>query len=130
MAKRLTLFFGLLFVAVGLLGYLPNEVVGPGGFFLTNGTHNIVHLSIGIILLVTSAATNPATAALWLDILGGIYFALAVIGFLMIGKTGSAWMFGTVHFNGPDNWLHLFLGIAMLSAGLSTRARRPIFTGR
>lgn len=130
MAKRLALFFGLVFVAVGLLGYLPNDIVGPRGLFLTNGTHNLVHLLFGAILLIASAAINPATAALWLDILGTIYLALAVIGFLMIGHTGAGWMFGMVHFNGSDNWLHLFLGIALLAAGLSTRARQTVVTAR
>ena len=43
MAKRLAMIFGVVFVLVGLLGYVDNPLVGPVGMFATNGTHNLAH---------------------------------------------------------------------------------------
>ena len=119
MAKRLAMLFGAIFAVVGILGFVPNPIVGPDGFFATNSTHDIFHLLAGIILMFCGMRTER-TAALGLDAFGAIYLLLAVLGFAAIGNEGHTMMAG-MHVNGNDNWLHLALGVILLAAGLSTR---------
>ncbi|PSG98101.1 hypothetical protein BRD56_02265 [Thermoplasmatales archaeon SW_10_69_26] len=44
--------FGYVFVAIGVLGFVPNPLVSADGLFQVNATHNIVHLLSGIVALV------------------------------------------------------------------------------
>jgi hypothetical protein len=119
MAKRLAMLFGATFAVVGILGFIPNPLVGPDGFFATNSMHNFFHLFAGIILMLCAMRTERASA-LGLDVFGAIYLLLAVLGFAVIGNEGHTVMAG-MHVNGNDNWLHVVLGVVLLAAGLSTR---------
>ena len=115
MAKKLALVFGIVFVIVGILGFIPNPIVGMTGFFLTDAVHNIVHLLVGIILLVISLKA-AAKSAVALKVFGIIYLVLAIIGFF----SGST-ILGLVAINGADNWLHLVLGIVIVAAGFMAK---------
>ncbi|MDB5264819.1 MAG: TonB-dependent siderophore receptor [Parcubacteria group bacterium] len=114
MAKTIAIIFGVVFVLVGVLGFVPNPLVGPTGLFETDTLHNLVHLLFGIILLAV-AFMAPAVSSLWLKILGVVYLLLAVLGFLTIDMGGE--LFGLVHMNHADHWLHVFLGVVLLLAG-------------
>ena len=115
MAKTLAMVFGVVFVLVGILGFIPNPLVGMEGLFETDAIHNIVHLLFGVILIVASRA-DVAKAALWLLILGVVYLALALVGFLMIPEEGE--LLGLVHMNHADHWLHVVLGVVLIAAGV------------
>jgi hypothetical protein len=56
MAKTLALVFGIVFIVVGILGFIPNPIVGHDALFHTNSVHNLVHLIIGIVLLIGAGA--------------------------------------------------------------------------
>ncbi len=114
MAKKLAVVFGVIFVLVGVLGFVPNPIVGASGLFMTNTLHDLVHLGIGIILLVV-AISAPAKSALWLKIFGVVYLLLVVLGFLLIPSGGA--LLGLVTMNTADHFLHLVLGIVLLAAG-------------
>ena len=119
MAKTLAVIFGIVFVLVGVLGFIPNPIVSsdPSALFLANGLHSAVHFLIGVILLI-AAAKGEGASSLWLKIFGVVYLLLAIIGFIQIGSTGSADMLGLVRYNAADNYLHLVLGIVLLGVGL------------
>lgn len=120
MAKKLAMIFGAVFVLVGILGFIPNPLVGAeGALFETDLMHNLVHLLFGVILLVV-AMKNEAASALWLMILGIVYLVLAVLGFLMIPEEGE--LLGLVHMNNADHWLHI--GLAVLLIGGSFFSKR------
>lgn len=118
MAKRLALIFGVVFVIVGLLGYVPNPLVGPEGLFMTNGAHNMAHLLIGIALIVAAMMSERASI-LSMHLWGAVYALLAILGFAAAGETGHADLFGLVHINGADNWLHVVLAIALIGSALA-----------
>lgn len=103
--------FGVVFVLVGILGFVPNPIVGMDGIFETDAMHNIVHLLFGVLLLVAGKIGGPS---LWLKILGAVYLVLAVLGFLMVPEEGM--LLGLVHMNAADHWLHVVLGAALLAA--------------
>jgi hypothetical protein len=120
MAKRFAMFFGAVFVLVGLLGFVPNPLVGPDGFFMTNAAHNWAHLLIGVALLV-SAGQSERSAYLSMLIFGGVYALLAVLGYSSIGTAGHTNLLGIIHVNGNDNWLHVLLAVALIGSALATR---------
>jgi hypothetical protein len=114
MAKTLALVFGIVFILVGVLGFVPNPLVGMGALFDTNLAHNLVHLVFGIIL-VGCALRMPSQSALWLKILGVVYLLIAVLGFVMVPNGGS--LLGIVETNMADHLLHVVLGVVLLVAG-------------
>jgi hypothetical protein len=116
MAKTLAYVFGVVFVLVGLLGFVPNPLVGMGAIFETDMLHNVVHILFGVILLVV-AMKAAEKSALWLKILGAVYLVLAVLGFLMVPEGGA--LLGLVHTNHADHWLHVVLGVVLLGAGFA-----------
>ena len=111
MAKTLATVFGVVFVIVGLLGFVGNPLVGEGVLFHTNLTHDIVHLIIGIILLAV-AFMAAEQSALTLKIFGAIYLIVALLGFFMTSP-----ILGLIEVNAADQWLHLVLGIVLIAAG-------------
>ena len=108
-AKMAAMVLGIVFVIVGALGYVPNPIVGPDGIFLTNSTHNLVHIGSGIVLLL--GAYSPLGASLTLRVVGIIYALVAAVGFVMGDN-----MFG-IAMNPADHWLHVVLAIVILYAG-------------
>jgi Domain of unknown function (DUF4383) len=117
MAKTLAVIFGVVFVLVGILGFIPNPIIySDGAIFLANGLHSAVHFLVGVILLI-AAAKGESASSLWLKIFGVVYLLLAIIGFIQIGSDSMANLLGVVY-NGADNWLHLVLGIVLLALGL------------
>ncbi|MCC7049321.1 MAG: DUF4383 domain-containing protein [Alphaproteobacteria bacterium] len=102
---------GLVFVAVGLLGFVPNPLVSPGGLFAVNGAHNIVHIVSGLVLLGgVGTALGPTLA---LRIVGVVYGIVALLGFVMSGDM----LLGLIHVNQADRWLHVALAAVILAAG-------------
>ncbi len=114
MAKKLAMIFGVVFVLVGLLGFINNPIVGAEGIFNTNMLHNIAHLLIGIVLILV--AKKESTAVLWMKIFGAVYLLLAVLGFMVVSKGGDM-ILNLVAVNAADNWLHVVLGVVLLIVG-------------
>jgi hypothetical protein len=110
-AKMVALVLGIIFVIVGLLGFVPNPLVGMGALFDANAVHNLLHLVIGLVLIGV-AIWAPAQSAMWLKIWGAAYLVLAILGFVMTSP-----VLGIIEINGADNWLHIVLGVVLLAAG-------------
>lgn len=115
MAKKVALVFGAVFILVGILGFIPNPIVGMGAIFDTNHLHDAVHLLFGIILLAI-ALKVPAKSAKWLKIVGVIYLLIALLGFVLVPSGGL--LLGFVETNHADHWLHIVLGVILLGVGL------------
>lgn len=130
MGKRLAMIFGAIFVLVGLLGYVDNPIIGPAGIFATNSTHNLAHLLIGAIMIIAATRTERA-AIMSMHIFGAVYALLAVLGFAAVGEEGHSMLLGMVHINGADNWLHLFLAVALVGSALAvSRTHRTVHATR
>jgi hypothetical protein len=113
MAKKSALVIGIIFLLVGILGFIPgNGIVGAGSLFETDAVHNVVHLIFGIILVwvaVKAAEKAPTT----LKVVGVIYLLLAIVGFIQGDNILG------IAANGADHWLHLVLGIVIGGLGFS-----------
>ena len=133
------LVFGIVFLLVGILGFVPGitqdfgeiRFAGPDseamllGIFQVSILHNIVHGLFGVAGILMARTWNGARTFL----IGGgaIYLVLWIYG-LLVGQDSAA---NFVPVNRADNWLHLFLAIAMIAGGLLlTRADRERDTVR
>jgi arginine exporter protein ArgO len=117
---------GAVFLLVGILGFIPGITQNFGdmkfaghdshaellGIFQVSALHNVVHLLFGVIGLAAARVSGAARTFL----VGGgvVYLALWVYG-LAVDHASSA---NFVPFNTADNWLHLGLGIGMVSVGV------------
>jgi len=116
--KNITIVFGLTFVLVGVLGFIPNPLVSANGLFEVNAMHNVVHLLTGAAFLFGGLVLE-GKEDITLKTVTAAYFGVALLGFLTNGNT----LLGLVHINEADRWLHLGLAISMLAAALV--ATRP-----
>ena len=121
MSKTLGMLFGIVFLAIGILGFVPGATTtGPDGMpmllgiFMVNATHSVVHIASGLVLLSASMA-GAAAPCLWFKIFGLVYALVAVMGFVV----GNGMIFGLISNNTNDTWLHVVLAAAMLLIGFA-----------
>jgi uncharacterized protein DUF4383 len=118
-AKTAALILGVVFVLVGILGFIPNPLVSPTGVFVVNTAHNLVHIVSGLALL--AGAYTKIGASLTLKIIGVIYAVVAILGLVM----GGNMLLGLVAVNHADHWLHVALAVVILAAGFLLPDDRP-----
>lgn len=123
-SKTAALLIGVVFIAVGLLGFIDNPIVGTkeGAIFHADTTHNYVHIISGA-LFVLIALMAPRSAAGFMILFGIVYLLIGILGFVQVGSEGFGQVLGFLHVNGADNFLHIGLGILILLAGAATRRR-------
>jgi hypothetical protein len=114
--------FAASFYAAGVIGFIPNPLLGPHGLFQANAAHNLVHLLTGVGFTVV-AFVGPKASVVFMQAFGVIYLLTGVIGFLTTGFGGNGYLLGLVHLNTLDNFLHLGLGVAIGVAGWYLHAR-------
>jgi hypothetical protein len=115
--KTAALVIGFVFIAVGLLGFTSNPIIGPDdAIFHANTLHNMVHIISGALFVLVALAA-PASAGIVLRIFGVVYFLLGVLGLITIGTSGMGKLLGFLHVNGADNFLHIALGVIIFLAG-------------
>jgi hypothetical protein len=132
LVQTAALVVGTTFLLVGVLGFIPGITTDYDlltfagnesgakllGVFEVSILHNLVHLLFGVAGL--AMARTVSSARLYLIGGGTVYLVLWLYG-LVIDHNSAA---NFVPVNGADNWLHLFLGLGMITLGLIT-ARRP-----
>ena len=113
---------GVVFVAVGVLGFIPNPLVSDVGFFQVNAAHNFVHLITGVLLLLSPYVGLPVLAIRALAI---VYTVIAVLGFI---APDAASLNGAIAMNHPDHWLHAVLAVVLLFIGFTKPMERSVTT--
>ena len=126
-AQRFAQIFGVVYLLVGILGFIPPLVpgeiqglLGPFepfsglllGLFAVNWLHNVAHIAIGAAGL--ASYRSPAGARSYAIGVGVLYLLLFVIGLIL------PTVFGLLPLNGADNVLHIVSGIAALAIGLAS----------
>lgn len=114
--------FGVVYLLVGLLGFAYTgfaDFVGTDtddkilGIFEVNPLHNIAHLGIGALLLV-SARASVAAAKGANTLVGAVYLLLGVVGLFILESE-----LNILSLNGADNILHLGSALLLLGVGLT-----------
>ncbi len=113
--RTVALVVGIVFVLVGILGFVPALVPGGAllGIFAVNTLHSIVHLLIGVLGI---AAAMTGWPRLYNRVFGIVYFALAILGFIPALVPNGA-LLGLVSINLSDNFLHLVIGAVLIIVG-------------
>ncbi|MGW4639467.1 DUF4383 domain-containing protein [Sphaerisporangium sp. NPDC004334] len=121
------LVMGIIFLAVGILGFIPGITTDYGamrfaghnsgahllGLFQISVLHNIVHLVYGVVgLALARGWTGARNFLVW----GGVIYLLLWIYGLLFSHASAA---NFVPFNTADNWLHFLLGIVMIGLGVA-----------
>ncbi|MGH8929689.1 MAG: DUF4383 domain-containing protein [Egibacteraceae bacterium] len=111
------LVFGIVYVLIGLLGFIGPLAPGGAllGLFGINALHNIVHLAVGALLLFGS--TSPAQAKTINLVVGIVYLLVAVLGLFNILVPGL------INHNGADTALHFVSGALALYFGTAGAGR-------
>ena len=116
MAKTLALLFGVVFLLIGILGFVP--AVAPNemllNIFHVNAAHNAVHLLTGVIALVAGMAGVGASKTFF-KIFGVVYGLVAVLGFVV----GDGMLLGLISNNAADTWLHVGIAVVSLIIGFA-----------
>ena len=128
-ARTFALIFGIVFLAVGVLGFgvVPSLLEGASGegldkggmllgLFHVNGYHNIVHLLFGVWGLAASRSTSGAVG--YFKAVAVIYALLAIMGLISATATG----FGYVMLGGYNVYLHAALAVVAAFFGFVRRA--------
>src|ERR671917_329696 len=118
MLQNAALAVGIVFLLVGILGFIPGITEdAPGSFagedsegsifgvFQTSVLHNLAHLLFGVGIL---AARKHSTALTYLLVSGVAYAGLFLLGILGVMDWLPA--------DDTDDWLHLVLAAALLGA--------------
>lgn len=127
--KTAAVIIGIVFIVVGILGFTDNPIIGTShdAVFHADSVHNSVHIVSGALFLLIAFAA-PGYAAIALKVFGVVYFLLGLMGLINIGSSGMGQLLGFLHVNGPDNFLHIALGIVIFLAGMLPAIQRS--TGR
>ncbi len=117
MLKKLAYVFGVVFVVIGVLGFIPG--VTPDGHLLgifdVSPLHNIIHLLSGIAALALAGA-GTKYARMYFQGFGLVYGLVTVVGFVQ-GTT----VLGLFGVNVADNLLHLAIAAVSLYAGFGMK---------
>jgi len=135
LAQTLALVFGIAFLGVGVLGFIPGITTNLGdikfagndspsellGILQVSILHNIVHLLFGIAGIALSRTWDSARTYLLGS--GVIYLVLFVYGLIVSANSDANF----VPINNADDLLHLVLGIGLLGSWfVSKNADEPV----
>ena len=117
MIKKLAWVFAVVFVAVGILGFVPGVTSNGNllGIFEVDTVHNLVHLVSGLIF-AWGALASEKTAQSVFKVFGVVYALVAVIG-LVQGDT----VLGLIATNTADHILHIVIALVALYAGFGMK---------
>lgn len=106
--------FGVVLLAVGVLGFIP--ALAPDdkllGLFHINAVHNVIHLASGAVALF--AGFNGLKASrLYFQVFGVVYALVTVLGFVYMDED----ILGIVANNMMDNILHVLIAGSALTLG-------------
>jgi hypothetical protein len=120
MLKSAAILFGLGFLALGVLGFVPGAMTNEMLFhtFHVNAVHSVIHIISGVIAILCGLGSRAA-ARTFFQVFGFTYGVLAILGFLH-GEHPILWLISNNH---PDTWLHVVLAVAMLFLGFGTARR-------
>lgn len=130
--QKTALAVGIIFLLVGILGFIPGITTGYGdlkfaghhseahllGLFQVSILHNIVHLLFGVAGIAMARSISGSKGYL---VVGGIiYLVLWIYGLVTGGQSAANF----VPLNDADNWLHLVLGVGMIALGVLLAPQR------
>ena len=131
MAKTIATLVGVVFILVGICGFLAPGLLG---MHLTLA-HDLIHLISGAASLYFGMKGTLAQARMFCLVFGVVYGLLGIVG-MVAGTPGMPsvehmaqdahllkLLPGTLEFGTMDHYIHILLGVIYLVGGLMTKAR-------
>src|SRR5918992_813740 len=130
MAKTICKLLGVVFLLVGIIGFVKPDLMGTH----LSMAHNLVHILSGILALYFGFAGSLSGARGFALAFGAVYLLLGIVGFIM-GSPGAStianmtmedgrlWKVipGTLELGTADHAVHILLGIVFLAGALMTK---------
>src|SRR5215208_578349 len=117
MAKTVCKILGVVFLLVGVLGFVAPNLLGA---HLTPA-HNVVHLLSGAIALYLGFAGTLSAAKIFCLVFGVVYLGLGILGMALGTGEQCMWMVGPLDLGQSDHGIHILLGVVFLAGGLFTK---------
>jgi Domain of unknown function (DUF4383) len=117
MAKTVCKILGVVFLLVGVIGFVKPDLLGAH----LSPAHNAVHIVSGVIALYFGFAGTLSGAKTFSLVFGVVYLALGILGLVLGAPPDRMWMVGPLHFGQADHGIHALLGIIFLAGGLFTK---------
>ena len=129
MAKTICKLLGVVFLIVGVCGFVKPDLLGTH----LSLVHNAVHIISGIVALYLGFAGSLAGARTFCLVFGVVYLLLGILGFVL-GTAGASevhgmtstdpnmWVVlkGKLELGRMDHIVHVLLGVVFLAGGLLT----------
>ena len=114
MVKSMAVLFGVVFLLIGILGFVPAVTKDHMllGVFHVNAAHNVVNLLSGAAALF-AGKTSVGASRTYFRIFGVIYGLVAVMGFFV----GDGMLLGLISNNTAVTWLHVAIAAVSLILG-------------
>ena len=116
MVKSAAVLFGIVFILIGILGFVPgvtnNEMLL--GIFHVNAAHNVVHLLSGAVALF-AGMTSVGASRMYFRIFGVVYGLVAILGLMNMGQ--HTMLLGLISNNDADTFLHIAIAAVSLLLG-------------
>ena len=117
MAKTIATLLGVVFILVGLLGFVMPGLLGAH----LDPAHNVVHLVTGAVALYLGLKGSLSAAKMFCLIFGAVYLLLGVVGFVAgDGPERMLDLANVLHFGTVDHIIHILLGGIFIIGGLMT----------
>jgi hypothetical protein len=129
MAKTVCKLLGVVFLLVGIAGFVKPDLLGTH----LSLAHNLIHIASGAIALYLGFAGSAKAAKTFCLVFGVVYLLLGVVGFLL-GQPGTPEMAGmaadtrlwkvlpgTLELGQMDHIVHILLGVVFLIGGVLGR---------
>ena len=110
MAKTVCKILGVVFLLVGVCGFIKPDLLGTH----LSPIHNVIHIVSGAIALYLGFAGTLGAAKTFCLIFGVVYLALGILGMALGGPPDRMWMLGPLHLGSADHGVHILLGVARL----------------
>lgn len=114
-AKTAAIWLGAISLVIGLLGLVPNPLIGSGAFFSTSTALDWERI-IGGLLLIGAGLWSARLALIWLRVVAVLY----VIGVLYTFAVTSM-LSAYVGANAAGNWLRIVFGVLLVIAAIIAR---------
>lgn len=117
MAKTVCKILGVVFLLVGVLGFVKPDLLGAH----LNAAHNVVHLASGAIALYLGFAGSLSGAKIFCLVFGVVYLGLGLLGMAMGTGPDRIWNLSPLVLGQADHGIHLLFGVVFLAGGLFTK---------
>lgn len=118
MAKTVATLVGVVFIAVGIVGFFEPNLLGAH----LGTAHNVVHLVSGAISLYMGISGSLASARKFCIIFGLVYGLLGVVGYFVGTGPDHMLELPELMLGTRDHIIHIAIGALYLIGGFTTKS--------